>query len=79
MGGSTIAQYKITDFENDSTESISTTIGDLKFEFNISDIATGTTDVSLQINSINVSLEASKTVSDVQEGSQCSRSRAICR
>ena len=69
MGGSTIAQYKITDFENDSTESISTTIGDLKFEFNISDIATGTTNVSLQINSINVSLEASKTVSDVQEGS----------
>ena len=68
MGGSTIAQYKIT-VENDSTESISTTIGDLKFVFNISDIAVGTSNVSLQINSINVSLATSKTVEDVKEGS----------
>ena len=69
MGGSTIANYRINTFTNDSTESISTTIGDLKFVFNISDIALGTSDVALQINSINVSLAASKTVSDVQEGS----------
>ena len=69
MGGNTIANYKITNFTNDSTASLYTTIGDLKFVFNISDIALGTSDVSLQINSINVSLATSKTVEDVQEGS----------
>ncbi len=69
MGGNTIANYEISGFSNDSTASLATTIGDLKFEFNISDIATDTTDISLQINSINVSFATSKTVEDVQEGS----------
>jgi len=78
FGGTTIGA--ITGFaisDNATAKTVSGTFGDLKFDFNISDIATGTTDVKIQINSINVSLATSKSVNynyeyefqDAKEGS----------
>jgi flagellin len=69
FGGTTIGQITGFTIANETTaQTVSKTFGDLKFEFNISDVAPGTT-VKIQINSINVSLATSKTVDDVPEGS----------
>ena len=72
MGTATIGQItgiKISD--NVEAKAISGTFGDLKFDFVISDasLSTGSANIKMEINSINVSLAASKTISDVQEGS----------
>jgi len=80
--GSTITNFAITLTNNSTGITKSVNLGDLKFEFNISDTITATTGASstqikLQINSINVSLATSKTVEynygidfqDAKEGS----------
>ncbi|PNR94746.1 flagellin [Petrotoga sp. 9PWA.NaAc.5.4] len=69
MGTATVGQFTVNGITSGSTGvAKSVTIGDLKFDFELSDSSTAA-GVQLQINSINVSLAASKTVSDVQEGS----------
>jgi flagellin len=71
--GSTITNFAITLTNNSTGITKSVNLGDLKFEFNISDSVTATTgasstNIKLQIDSINVSLATSKAV-DVPEGS----------
>ena len=80
MGTATVGEYVINSTNaitnNTSSEIRSVTIGDLKFEFEISDTNTGGT-IALQIDSIKVSLATSKTVGynyevdfqDAKEGS----------
>jgi len=72
FGGTTIGQItgiKISD--NEKAKTVTGTFGDLRFDFVISDASSsiGGSSIKMEINSINVSLAASKTVSDVQEGS----------
>ena len=71
--GEKIFKVSVESIEDNATDqTVSTTIGDLKFEFNISDTLTtgaSSTDKKLQINSINVSLATAKAVEDVPEGS----------
>ena len=80
--GSTITNFAITLTNNSTGITKSVNLGDLKFEFNISDSVTATTgatstNIKLQINSINVSLATSKSVNynyeyefqDAKEGS----------
>ena len=78
--GSTITNFAITLTNNSTGITKSVNLGDLKFEFNISDtLTTGatSTNIKLQINSINVSLADEKVVNynyeyefqDAKEGS----------
>ncbi len=71
--GSLITNVGITITDNTTAQTVSTTIGDLKFDFVLSDINANTNSggalFSIRIDSIKVSLATSKTVKDVQEGS----------
>ena len=66
--GTTIAKITAFSVSDNGTKTVSTTLGDLKFDFELSDAHTGTT-VKIRIDSMNVSLATSKAVEDVQEGS----------
>jgi flagellin len=82
FGGTTIAKITAFTISDNGTKTVSTTIGDLKFEFVLSDINANTASgdaalYSIQIDSINVSLADEKVVEydyiydfqDAKEGS----------
>jgi flagellin len=68
FGGSQITGVDISITDNSTDVTKSFTLGDLKFDFVLSDTHSGST-IAIQIDSINVSLATSKPVEDVQEGS----------
>jgi len=68
-GGSTLFSTAVG---NDATgASVRTTLGDLKFEFVLSDVSLGTTAKKVRVDSVKISLATSKTLqfADVNEGS----------
>jgi flagellin len=72
FGGTTIGSIKVSNIADGATaHTVSSTIGDLKFDFVLSDSSAsiGSTNIKIQIDSINVSLAKPKTVKDVPEGS----------
>jgi len=68
-GGSTLFSTAVGD---DATGvSVKTTLGDLKFEFVLSDASLGTSAINVRVDSVKISLATSKTLrfADVNEGS----------
>ncbi|HUM45197.1 MAG TPA: flagellin, partial [Fervidobacterium sp.] len=66
--GTTIAKISEFTVSDNGTKTVSTTLGDLKFDFVLSDSSAVTGTYAIQIDSINVSLATSKG-GDVPEGS----------
>ena len=66
-GGATLADFQINDGATNLT--LSTTLGDVRFTFNVSDIANDTT-VAVQVNSLRVTaVTGTLTFDDANEGS----------